>query len=88
MTENKPPRKSIPPEVQAEVLTKSRRRCTLCFYLHGDLDEKKGQIAHIDDNPANFKLDNLAWMCLEHHSVFDSTNSQHRNYTEDARIAP
>jgi hypothetical protein len=83
MTENKPPRKPIPPDVQAEVLTKSRRRCTLCFYLHGDLDEKKGQIAHIDDNPSNFKIDNLAWMCLEHHSVFDSTNSQHKNYTED-----
>jgi len=90
MTEDgkKPPRKPIPPDIQAEVLTKSRRRCTLCFYLDGNLEEKKGQIVHIDDNPSNFKMDNLAWMCLEHHSVFDSTNSQHKNYTqEEVKIA-
>lgn len=76
-----PARKSIPPEIQAGVLDQSRRRCALCFYLTDDLTEKHGQIAHLDGNPANFAEDNLAFLCLPHHSVFDSTTSQHKNYT-------
>jgi hypothetical protein len=88
MTENKPPRKVTPKENETEVLTKSRRRCMLCYYLHGDLSEKKGQIAHLDDNRANYAIDNLAWVCLEHHSEFDSTTSQHKNYTvQEAKFA-
>ena len=59
--------------------------------LTGDLTEKYGQIAHIDKDPANYKEDNLAWLCLDHHSVFDSRTSQHKNYTQaevkDARAA-
>jgi hypothetical protein len=42
---------------------------------------KKGQIAHLDQNPANFKLDNLAWLCLEHHDEYDSTTSQSKGLT-------
>lgn len=74
-------RKRIPIEVETAVLTKSARRCTLCFLLSGDLNEKHGQIAHIDQDPSNYALDNLAFMCLEHHSLYDSRTSQHKNYT-------
>jgi hypothetical protein len=49
--------------------------------LSGDLDEKIGQIAHLDKDPSNYAEDNLAFMCLEHHTLFDSTTSQHKNYT-------
>ena len=59
----------------------SRRRCALCYKLKGDLTEKKGQIAHLDQNPANYAEGNLAWLCLEHHSEYDSRTSQHKNYT-------
>jgi hypothetical protein len=74
-------RKHTPSETETVVLTKSARRCTLCFYLRGDLAEKMGQIAHLDQDPSNFSEDNLAFMCLDHHSTYDSKTSQHKNYT-------
>jgi hypothetical protein len=40
-----------------------------------------GQIAHVDGDPSNSAEDNLAYMCLPHHSLFDSRTSQHKNYT-------
>src|SRR5262245_55711879 len=77
----KPPRKKTLPDVETAVLANSARRCTLCFHLSGDLTEKLGQIAHLDDDPSNRKEDNLAWMCLDHHSLYDSKTKQHKNYT-------
>jgi hypothetical protein len=76
-----PSRKHTPSSTELAVLDKSRRRCTLCFLISSDLTEKLGQIAHLDQDPSNFAEDNLAWMCLTHHSVYDSTTSQHKNYT-------
>ena len=74
-------RKHIPTEIEMAVLTKSARRCALCFFLSRDLSEKRGQIAHLDQNPSNFAEDNLAFVCLDHHSLYDSTTRQHKNYT-------
>jgi hypothetical protein len=74
-------RKRTPGLTELSILDKSRRRCALCFQLVGDLSEKHGQIAHLDGNPANVVDDNLAWLCLEHHSKYDSRTSQHKNYT-------
>jgi tetratricopeptide (TPR) repeat protein len=65
-------RPKIPKAIQAEVLTKCRRRCCLCFYLKYDLDEKVGSIAHLDGHPENNSIDNLAYLCLEHHARYDS----------------
>jgi hypothetical protein len=76
-----PPRKPIPTATELLVLDRSRRRCALCFQLNGDLTEKHGQIAHLDQNPANFAEDNLAFLCLTHHSIYDSKTRQHKNYT-------
>ena len=59
-----------PARTETTVLTKSARRCTLCCYLFGDLNEKLGQIAYLDQNRANNKEENLAFMCLEHHSIY------------------
>src|SRR5260370_12436456 len=77
----KSPRKAIPIRIEKAVLAKSRRRCTLCFGLDGDLTEKRGQIAHLDGNRNNNAESNLAWMCLDHHRLFDSKTKQHKNYT-------
>ena len=78
-----PARIPIPRLIQLSVLDQSRRRCALCFHFKGDLTEKLGQIAHLNDDRANSAEDNLAFLCLEHHSVYDSETSQHKNYTID-----
>ena len=69
-------RKATPTEDEMLVLTKSRRRCCICFGLNHDLDWKVGQIAHIDRNSSNSSFENLTWMCLEHHDQYDSKTSQ------------
>jgi deoxycytidine triphosphate deaminase len=55
----------------------------LCFGLNGDFSEKKGQIAHIDQKPANQRDDNLVFPCLDHHDAFDSCTSQSKGLTRE-----
>ncbi len=74
-------RRKTPSNTERAVLTRSARRCALCFQLIGDLRLKEGQIAHLDHDPANSAESNLAWLCLPHHSLYDSRTSQHKNYT-------
>jgi len=81
MVQKKAPRKKVAAKNETGVLVKSARRCLLCFHLNGDLTEKHGQIAHLDGNRSNRAEDNLGFICLPHHSVFDSTTRQHKNYT-------
>jgi hypothetical protein len=76
-----PRRKTTPRGVETSVLRKSARRCALCFHLDNDSSEKLGQIAHLDHDPSNFAEDNLAFLCLRHHTLYDSQASQHKNYT-------
>ena len=76
-----PLRKKILPDVETAILVNSARRCSLCFSLEGDLTEKSGQIAHLDQDRTNRSEDNLVWMCLIHHSLYDSKTKQHKNYT-------
>lgn len=76
-------RPKIQKEVQREILVRCRRRCCLCYGLKGNFEERIGQIAHIDQNPSNNNLDNLAWLCFDHHSLLDSTTRQHKNYQPD-----
>lgn len=77
----KPRRKKTPEDIEAEVLTKSLRRCTLCFHLKNNLKKKHGQIAHLNGDRTDYRMDNLAFMCLKHHTLFDSRTNQHKNYT-------
>jgi hypothetical protein len=74
-------RKRTSEDVETNVLLKGARRCPLCFRLNGDLTEKHGQIAHLDQNPSNTIEENLAFMCMPHHSDYDSTTRQHKNFT-------
>ena len=71
----------INPALEARVLTSCARRCCLCFHLRRDFSEKEGQVAHLDHDKTNGAEDNLAFMCLPHHSLYDSRTSQHKNYT-------
>lgn len=66
--------------IQARVLTRSRRRCCICFGLSRDLDVKQGQIAHLDKNRGNDAVDNLAFLCLPHHDQYDSVTSQSKSF--------
>lgn len=74
-------RKKIPSDIESRVLINSRRRCCLCFYLEGDLEEKKGQIAHIDHKRNNNHESNLAFLCFKHHDEYDSKSSQSKGIT-------
>ena len=75
-------RKHISKSVQAEVAIKCRRRCALCFGLNNDLSERPGQIAHLNQNNEDSELENLVWLCLEHHDRYDSRTSQSKNYMQ------
>ena len=73
-------RKPVPAETQVQVLVKSGRRCALCFGLGGKLDEVPGQIAHVNRDPENFALENLAFLCMPHHDAYDSKTSQSKGH--------
>ncbi len=75
-----PRRQRVPSNMVAEVISSSRRRCCVCYGLLGDLALKKGQIAHLDRDPSNNDLDNLAFLCLEHHDIYDSRTSQSKGF--------
>lgn len=75
-------RTQIPAKVQTEVLLRSGRICCLCYGLKGDESVQPGQTAHLDGDPNNNALDNLAWMCLPHHDQYDGSTSQSKNFTE------
>lgn len=74
-------RKNISADVQTELLRLSARRCCLCFGLDGDFGEKKGQIAHVNQDASDARLENLAWLCLDHHDGYDTRPSQSKGYT-------
>jgi hypothetical protein len=75
-------RQKIPPEIQARVLAESRRRCAICFGLHLDSKRKKGQIAHLDHDPANNAPSNLLFLCFDHHDEYDSKTRQSKGLAE------
>ena len=70
-------------DTETQVLIDSRRRCLFCFGLHGDFAEKKGQVAHIDGDRSNSVMENLAFLCMDHHDQYDSTTSQSKSLTLD-----
>ena len=75
-------RKKIPPAIEAQVLTESRRRCCLCFHLDGETAANlQGQIAHIDRQRSNNVEPNLAYLCMPHHDNYDSKPSQSKGLT-------
>jgi hypothetical protein len=80
-------RSPIQPVVLTEVLVSSRRRCAICFGLNRDTSLKSGQVAHLDHDATNNSPGNLAFLCLEHHDLYDSTTRQSKNITKGEVIA-
>jgi hypothetical protein len=74
------PRREFPAFVENSVLMKCKRRCAFCFGLNNDPEEKRGQLAHIED-PENNDEDNAAWLCTLHHDLYDTTSHQTKGYT-------
>lgn len=73
---------AVPEEIQDRVLLLSRRRCCICFGLNGDVEVKPGQIAHLDHDNTNNELDNLVFLCLEHHDQYDRGAGQSKSLRE------
>lgn len=74
-------RATTPEQAVTQVLVRSRRRCALCFGLEHRTGVVKGQVAHVDHNPANNEVVNLVWLCLDHHDQYDSRTSQSKGLT-------
>jgi len=43
---------------------------------------RDGQIAHLDHDRSNNKEDNLVYLCLRHHNMYDSKTSQSKGFTK------
>ncbi|MDO8613275.1 MAG: hypothetical protein Q7R32_10715 [Dehalococcoidia bacterium] len=74
-------RKTIPKEVETQVLVASRRRCCLCYFLDEKRTECKGQIAHLNQNRARVSFADLVYLCLNHHDEFDSSTRLSKGLT-------
>ena len=79
-------RKKIAASVAKEVLIRSGRRCCLCLGLKNDFNIKDGQIAHLDRNRSNDNIDNLAFLCLEHHAQYDTSRSISRGFSSPTNL--
>jgi hypothetical protein len=55
-------RTPIPDNISAEILYAHNRTCCVC-----NIPGLAIQIHHLDENPNNHSIDNLAVLCLEHH---------------------
>jgi len=76
-------RSKLPKAAETAVLTRSARRCCICFALHGDDAVKAGQIAHLDDDRSNNDLDNLAWLCVDHHGQWHTRGNVTKGFKAD-----
>jgi hypothetical protein len=74
-------RKKIPLATETDILEKSGRRCCVCYALHRNFKVKKGQVAHLDHDPANFRFDNLCFLCQYHHDEYDAKRRQSKGLT-------
>ena len=75
------PRVAIDDDVRAEVLKRCLRHCCMCFGLHGRFEVIDGQIAHVDRNRANARIENLVYLCQACHTVYDTTNNRVVSFT-------
>ncbi len=80
-------RRPIPLAILTDILVSSRRRCAICFGLNRDTSLKSGQVAHLDHDASNNAAQNLAFLCLEHHDLYDSTTRQSKNVTRSEVMA-
>ncbi len=80
-TQSRRERQQVPAAIAARVLFQSDRTCCVCR-TRG----KPVQIHHIDDDPSNGTLDNLAVLCLDCHTATQITGGFHRKLDADQII--
>jgi len=76
-----PERRSVPDLVGNKVLVASGRRCCLCVFLYDRDEVVKGQVAHLNRNPNDARLENLVYLCFDHHDDYDGRTSQAKGLT-------
>jgi hypothetical protein len=74
-------RRKIPGGVETSILVACRRRCCLCVYLSQNEEVRRGQIAHVNRNASDHRLENLVFLCFDHHDEYDGTTSQSKGIT-------
>jgi hypothetical protein len=74
-------RRPVKKSIEHAVLIASRRRCCLCVFLDHRDEVRKGQVAHLNHNPLDSSLDNLVFLCLEHHDEYDAKPSQSKGFS-------
>lgn len=62
-------RKAIPKNIEKKVLVTNKHCCCIC---QAERMYKPVAIHHIDGNNSNNKIENLAVLCLDHHSIADA----------------
>jgi hypothetical protein len=66
-------REPVPSDILNDLLFQSGRRCCICYGLDHDLNVKTyGKIVRLNRNSADNRPDNLAYLCLEHHNVYET----------------
>lgn len=54
----------------------------MCVFLDGRDAVVRGQVAHVNRDSSDARLENLAWLCFNHHDEYDSRTSQSKGLTE------
>ncbi len=67
----------IPERISAKLLFLNRHRCCICRE-----PRKAVQIHHIDENPSNNDIQNLAVLCVECHSIVSGNQGFGKNYSK------
>ena len=75
MASTKGERKHIPSKIEEEILFLSNHTCCICKDRNKDV-----QIHHIDGDPSNNNLDNLAVLCLDCHSRVTGSRGLGKSY--------
>jgi hypothetical protein len=65
---------------QAKIFLASRRRCCLCVFLNHRDEVRQGQIAHLNRDASDSRLENLVFLCFEHHDDYDTRRSQSKGF--------
>lgn len=70
-------RRRIPKSTEGELLFKTDMKCCVCSDKRGD------HIHHLDENPSNNNLDNLAFLCFDHHEEASVKNNLRKKLTPE-----
>src|ERR1700742_441419 len=70
-------RREIPDKISSTLLFLNRHRCCICRE-----PRKPVQIHHVDENPSNNDMRNLAVLCVECHSIVSGNQGFGKNYSK------